>query len=51
MVYKVVFNDKNLIPEAKKHTTQLKKYEALFDDKYQIQKAIYFTAQGYLVLL
>ncbi|MDG2252257.1 MAG: UvrD-helicase domain-containing protein [Methylophilaceae bacterium] len=49
--YKVVFNDKNLIPEAKKHTTQLKKYEALFDDKYQIQKAIYFTAQGYLVLL
>ena len=49
--YKVVFNDKNLNLEAKKHTAQLKNYEALFDDKYQIQKAIYFTAQGCLVLL
>ena len=49
--YKVVFSDKNLNLEAKKHTVQLKKYEALFDAKYQIQKAIYFTAQGCLVLL
>ena len=49
--YKVAFHDKNLNLEAKKHTAQLKKYEALFDDKYQIQKAIYFTAQGCLVLL
>jgi ATP-dependent helicase/nuclease subunit A len=49
--YKVVFNDKNLNLEAKKHTAQLKKYEALFDDKYQTQKAIYFTAQGYLALI
>jgi len=49
--YKVVFNDKNLNLEAKKHTAQLEMYESLFDDKYQIQKAIYFTAQGYLALI
>ena len=42
---------KNLNLEAKEHTAQLKQYEELFDDKYQIQKAIYFTAQGCLVLL
>ena len=49
--YKVVFKAKNLNLEAKEHTAQLKDYEELFDDKYQIQKAIYFTAQGCLVLL
>ena len=49
--YKVVFNDKNLNLEAKKHTAQLEMYESLFDDKYQIQKALYFTAQGYLALI
>jgi len=49
--YKVVFKAKNLNLEAKEHTAQLKEYEELFDDKYQIQKAIYFTAQGCLVLL
>jgi len=49
--YKVLFNDKNLNLEAKKHITQLEMYESLFDDKYQTQKAIYFTAQGYLALI
>jgi ATP-dependent helicase/nuclease subunit A len=49
--YKVVFKAKNLNLEAKEHIAQLKEYEKLFDDKYQIQKAIYFTAQGCLVLL
>ena len=47
----VKYFHKNLNLEAKKHTAQLKKYEALFDDKYQTQKAIYFTAQGYLALI
>jgi len=49
--YKVLFNDKNLNIEAKKHIAQLEMYESLFDDKYQTQKAIYFTAQGYLALI
>jgi ATP-dependent helicase/nuclease subunit A len=49
--YKVVFNDKNLDLEVKKHITQLEKYESIFDNKYQIQKAIYFAAQGKLTKL
>ena len=49
--YKVVFNDKNLDLEVKKHIAQLEMYESLFDNKYQIQKAIYFAAQGKLTKL
>ena len=49
--YKVVFNDKNLDLEAKKHIAQLEMYESLFDNKYQIQKAIYFAPQGKLIKL
>ena len=49
--YKVVFNDKNLDLEEKKHIAQLEMYESLFDNKYQIQKAIYFAPQGKLIKL
>ena len=50
--YKTVFDDElNLETEAKTHTEQLKIYESLFDNNYPIKKAIYFVAQGSLVLI
>jgi len=50
--YKTVFNDQlDLKIEAKTHSDQLNLYESLFNDKYSIQKAIYFVKQGKLVLI
>ena len=53
--YKTVFNEQNktlnLEIEAKAHAEQLNTYESLFDDDYPVQKAIYFVAQGKLVLI
>ena len=37
--------------EAKTHIEQLQIYESLFDDDHPVQKAIYFVAQGKLVLI
>ena len=49
--YKTVFNDENL-KVTKAYIDQLNMYESLFiDDNYPIQKAIYFVAQGKLVLI
>ena len=49
--YKVLFGDKDLSIEAKKHLRQLNIYESLFDDKYPVIKAIYFAPQGKLIRL
>ena len=53
--YKTVFNEQNkalnLEIEAKTHAEQLNIYESLFDDDHPVQKAIYFVAQGKLVLI
>jgi ATP-dependent helicase/nuclease subunit A len=49
--YKTVFNDKD-VKITKDYANQLDLYESLFiDDNYPIQKAIYFVAQGKLVLI
>ena len=49
--YKTVFNDENL-KVTKAYIDQLNMYESLFiNDNYPIQKAIYFVAQGKLVLI
>ena len=50
--YKTVFDNKlDLEIEAKTHTEQLNLYASLFDDERSIKKAIYFVAQGKLVLI
>ncbi|MGE4597204.1 MAG: UvrD-helicase domain-containing protein [Methylophilaceae bacterium] len=49
--YKTVFEKKDLKKEAIKHKEQLQNYERLFDTQYPTQKAIYFLAQGKLVLI
>jgi len=49
--YKILFSDKDLITEVKKHTGQMSVYESLYDNKYPIKKAIYFAPKGKLITL